>query len=75
MHALPISGMESEVAGMISATNNMKTVNESSTVMPVNRYKTKRNDCMKHTCNCIMNYTRNKILNVDCSWSMNWSVF
>lgn len=43
MHALPISGMESEVAGMISATNNMKTVNESSTVIPVNRYKTKRN--------------------------------
>lgn len=36
MHALPISGMESEVAGMISATNNMKTVNESSTVIPVN---------------------------------------
>lgn len=43
MHALPISGMESEVAGMISATSNMKTVNESSTVIPVNRYKTKRN--------------------------------
>lgn len=43
MHALPISGMESEVAGMISATNNMKTVSESNTVIPVNRYKAKRN--------------------------------
>lgn len=42
MHALPISGMESEVAGMISATNSMKTVNESSTVIPVNRFKTKK---------------------------------
>lgn len=41
MRALPISGMESEVAGMISATNSMKTVNESSTVIPVNRFKTK----------------------------------
>lgn len=31
---LPIRGTESEVAGMISATNNMKTVSDSSTVMP-----------------------------------------
>jgi hypothetical protein len=30
-------GMESEVAGMISATSNMKTVSESSTVMPEQR--------------------------------------
>lgn len=31
---LPIRGTESEVAGMISATSNMKTVRDSSTVMP-----------------------------------------
>lgn len=31
---LPIKGTESEVAGMISATSNMKTVSDSSTVMP-----------------------------------------
>ena len=30
-------GMESEVAGMISATSNMKTVRESSTVIPEKR--------------------------------------
>lgn len=31
---LPIRGTESEVAGMISATNSMKTVRDSNTVMP-----------------------------------------
>lgn len=31
---LPIRGTESEVAGMISATSNMNTVRDSSTVMP-----------------------------------------
>lgn len=30
----PMSGTESDVAGMISATRSMKTVSESSTVMP-----------------------------------------
>lgn len=30
----PIRGTESEVAGIISATNNIKTVRDSSTVMP-----------------------------------------
>lgn len=29
-----MSGTESEVAGMISATSSMKTVRESSTVIP-----------------------------------------
>lgn len=31
---LPMRGTESEVAGMISATSNMNTVRDSSTVMP-----------------------------------------
>lgn len=31
---LPIKGTESDVAGMISATSNMKTVRESKTVIP-----------------------------------------
>lgn len=31
---LPIRGTESEVAGMISATSNINTVRDSSTVMP-----------------------------------------
>lgn len=31
---LPISGTESEVAGMISATSSMNTVRESRTVIP-----------------------------------------
>lgn len=31
---LPMRGTESDVAGMISATRSMKTVSESSTVMP-----------------------------------------
>lgn len=31
---LPIRGTESDVAGMISATSSMKTVSDSSTVMP-----------------------------------------
>lgn len=35
----PIRGTESEVAGMISATSSMKTVSESSTVMPWGRDK------------------------------------
>lgn len=35
----PISGTESEVAGMISATISMKTVRESRTVMPEGRHK------------------------------------
>ncbi len=30
----PMRGTESEVAGMISATSSMKTVSESSTVIP-----------------------------------------
>lgn len=33
----PMSGTESDVAGMISATSSMKTVRESSTVMPAQR--------------------------------------
>lgn len=31
---IPIRGMESDVAGIISATSNMKTVRDSSTVIP-----------------------------------------
>lgn len=34
---LPISGIESDVAGIISATNNIKTVSESNTVIPAHR--------------------------------------
>lgn len=34
---LPMRGTESDVAGMISATRSMKTVSESSTVMPGDR--------------------------------------
>lgn len=33
-HDPPMRGTESDVAGMISATRSMKTVSESSTVMP-----------------------------------------
>ena len=33
----PMRGTESDVAGMISATRSMKTVSESSTVMPADR--------------------------------------
>lgn len=36
----PISGTESDVAGIISATISMKTVRESRTVMPGGRHKT-----------------------------------
>lgn len=36
----PISGTESEVAGIISATISMKTVRESRTVMPGGQHKT-----------------------------------
>lgn len=31
---VPISGMESDVAGITSATNSMKTVSERRTVIP-----------------------------------------
>lgn len=31
---IPIRGTESDVAGMISATSNMKTVRDSRTVIP-----------------------------------------
>lgn len=31
---MPMRGTESEVAGMISATSSMKTVSDSSTVIP-----------------------------------------
>ena len=31
---LPIKGTESDVAGMISATNSMKTVRDNKTVIP-----------------------------------------
>lgn len=34
---IPIRGTESDVAGMISATSNMKTVRDSKTVIPRER--------------------------------------
>ncbi len=34
---IPMRGTESDVAGMISATSNMKTVRDSKTVIPVDR--------------------------------------
>lgn len=39
---LPIRGTESEVAGMISATSSMKTVNDSNTVMPTQDRKMRK---------------------------------
>ena len=56
---LPMRGTESEVAGMISATSNMKTVSESSTVMPRGRQEENGNGvwaCVHvcvHACVCM----------------------
>lgn len=46
---LPIRGTESEVAGMISATNSMKTVSDSNTVMPGEERKIRKPKFTKTT--------------------------
>lgn len=39
---VPMRGTESEVAGIISATSSMKTVRDSSTVIPAGRHTEKQ---------------------------------
>lgn len=53
---LPIRGTESEVAGMISATSNMNTVRDSSTVMP---------EKGRHTLDTLFHQTSLLLLNCD----------